>query len=115
MKRIAVLVAITAATMSIGASPMSRLDSDGKKIFLDNKCSNCHSIESQGIVGKRPEGGAKPSDLSSVGLKFKAEWFEKWLMKKETLYNKKHMKKFKGTEQELKTLALWLESLKEKT
>ena len=97
----------------LGATPRPATEKDGKTIFIEGKCSNCHSIASQGIKGLRPEGGAKPSDLSNVGSKFKSEWFEKWLMKEETLYNKKHMKKFRGTPEELHILATWLETLKE--
>jgi mono/diheme cytochrome c family protein len=84
---------------------------DGKTIFLEQKCSNCHSVTSQGIKGLRPEGGAKPNDLSGEGDKFKTAWFEQWLMKTATLNNKKHMRKFRGTPEELHTLAKWLESL----
>ncbi|MDP4198628.1 MAG: c-type cytochrome [Bacteroidota bacterium] len=98
--------------LAMGFTPGHPAEKDGKAIFLDSKCSNCHSISSEGIKGLRPEGGAKPSDLSNVGSKFKSEWFEKWLMKEETLYNKKHMKKFKGSAEELHTLANWLETLK---
>lgn len=107
-------VAVLGFFMATGATSRSGGEKDGKAIFLESKCSNCHSISSQDIKGLRPEGGAKPSDLSNVGSKFKAEWFEKWLMKEETLYNKKHMKKFKGTPEDLHTLATWLETLKEK-
>ena len=107
------LFAVLGLTLT-GATRISTAEKDGKAIFLDNKCSNCHSISSQGIKGLRPEGGAKPNDLSNTGGKFQAPWIEKWLLKEETLNNKKHMRKFKGSPEELHTLALWLESLKEK-
>ncbi|SRR5579883_301706 len=108
-------VSVAVSVVLLGAVPVSNHTAkDGKLIFLENKCSNCHSIAAENIKGMRPEGGAKPSDLSNVGTKFKAEWFEKWLMKEETLYNKKHMKRFTGSSEDLHTLALWLESLKQK-
>jgi hypothetical protein len=113
MKRYLLTLAVTAGTLALGAVS-TRSVLDGKTIFIDNKCSNCHSIHTQGIKGKRPEGGAKPSDLSNTGAKLKPEWIEKWLNKEETLYGKKHMKKFKGTPEELHVLAEWLSSLKEK-
>ena len=100
--------------LTTSATLRSTADKDGKALFNENKCSNCHSIASVGIKGLRPEGGAKPNDLSNTGGKFKAPWIEKWLMKEETLNNKKHMRKFKGTPEELHTLATWLETLKEK-
>lgn len=96
-----------------GATTRTGAEKDGKSIFLESKCSNCHSIATQGIKGLRPEGGAKPNDLSNTGGKFKAPWIEKWLMKEETLNNKKHMRKFKGTPEELHVLAGWLETLKD--
>lgn len=101
--------------LATGATLRTNAEKDGKTIFLDNKCSNCHSVSSVGIKGMRPEGGAKPNDLSNTGGKLKAPWIEKWLMKEETLNNKKHMRKFKGTPEELHTLTNWLETLKEKT
>ena len=99
--------------LATGAITHNRAEKDGKTIFTDAKCSNCHSISTQGIVGLRKEGGAKPNDLSNTGGKFKAAWIEKWLLKEETLNNKKHMRKFKGTPEELHTLAAWLETLKD--
>ena len=106
-------IAVLGFTLT-GATWRPAAEKDGKSIFLDNKCSNCHSISTQGIKGLRPEGGAKPNDLSNTGGKFKAPWIEKWLMKEETLNNKKHMRKFKGSPEELHMLAEWLETLKEK-
>ena len=98
---------------TMGATTRNHAEKDGKAIFTDAKCSNCHSISTLGITGLRKEGGAKPNDLSNTGGKFKAEWIEKWLLKQETLNNKKHMRKFKGSPDELHTLAAWLETLKD--
>jgi mono/diheme cytochrome c family protein len=102
------------AAATIGAASLTYTGAtDGKSIFVDNKCSNCHSITGQGIERSgKPEGDEKPSDLSAVGKKRNAEWIQKWLMKEETLEGKKHMKKFKGPEADLKVLATWLGGLK---
>jgi mono/diheme cytochrome c family protein len=89
---------------------------DGKVIFTASKCSSCHSIESQGIkrtVDPKP-GEVVPSDLSGAGLKHDAAWFEKWLMKEVELEGKTHIKKFKGSDDDLKTLCAWLGTLKTK-
>ena len=89
----------------------------GKSIFLDNKCSKCHSIESQGIKHtSEPPEGAKypPPDLSDVGNRHDAEWMQKWLHKEVEQHGKKHMKKFTGSDDELKTLTTWLATLKNK-
>jgi mono/diheme cytochrome c family protein len=115
MKRYLLTLALVLGTLGVGAASIKKAAQlDGKTIFVNNKCSNCHSIKTQGIKGKRPEGGAKPSDLSNTGAKLKPEWIEKWLNKEETLYGKKHMKKFKGTPEELHILAEWLSSLHDK-
>jgi cytochrome c553 len=105
---------------------------DGKPIFLSYKCSSCHEIASQGIT--KPKAAAtpaatpaapatpgtpatttarKPPDLSGVGMVRKADWIKGYLQKTESIEDRKHMKAFKGTDQELATLAGWLESLKD--
>jgi len=92
-------------------------DSTGKSIFLANKCNTCHSIQAQGIAKAGNEStNAKnpPPDLSGVGLKHQAAWIAKYLQKKETLDDEKHLKKFKGPDEDLATLAAWLESQKKK-
>jgi hypothetical protein len=104
---------------------------DGKPIFTNYKCSSCHEIASQGITKKpaatpaatpatpaTPAAPAtttsrKPPDLSGVGLVRKADWIKGYLQKKESIEDRKHMKVFKGTDEELATLAAWLESLKD--
>ena len=55
----------------------------------------------------------KPPDLSAVGLERQADWIVKYLQKLETIKEKKHMKKFKGTDDELTQLAAWLASQKD--
>lgn len=95
----------------------------GQSIFLKNKCTSCHSIQVLGIEKKASEDEAdsptttkkKPPDLSGVGLKHTAEWITNWLLKKETMDGEHHVKKFRGTDEELGTLANWLASLKTKS
>ncbi len=94
---------------------------DGKPIFLKYKCQSCHAIEAVGIVKKAAaedeEDGASASkkktpDLSDVGLKKKADWIALFLQKKEKNEGKLHAKKVRGTDEELATLAAWLETMK---
>lgn len=88
-------------------------DVTGKSLFTQNKCNTCHSITSQGIAKGGGEDAKKDSpDLSKVGTKHNADWISKFLLKKETLNDKKHLKKFKGTDEELETLSNWLATLK---
>ncbi|HLP16839.1 MAG TPA: cytochrome c [Bacteroidota bacterium] len=87
----------------------------GKQIFLDKKCNQCHSIESEGVMKKTPSTSKTgPPDLSNVGSDLKASDIEKFLKKETDLHGKKHMMKFAGTDEDLKTLASYLEGLKSK-
>jgi cytochrome c2 len=106
---------VLAAGVLMSATTTSNKDT-GKSIFLDNKCNKCHSIETQGVerVGDAPPGGKLPPDLSGVGLKHDPEWMTKWLHKEVEQNGKKHMKKFGGSDDELKTLTTWLATLKTK-
>lgn len=122
--------------MSGAAIAADEAPAPGKQLFLANKCNSCHTIASQGVEKKSAaeaeeaketkepaaeakEGAATTSkkvpDLGGVGVERKADWIVKYLSKLEAIDGKKHMKKFRGTDDELKTLAAWLESLKDET
>ena len=114
MKKFAIPVLLALVTFSLTAArPFG--DTTGKDIFLKYKCNKCHTIESQGIQrdGKAPE-GKQPPDLSGVGLKHDASWMQKWLLKEVEQNDKKHIKKFSGSDDELRTLTTWLATLKKK-
>ena len=51
-------------------------------------------------------------DLSNVGTTHDAKWISQYLRKKIAKDGKKHKKRFKGSQEERKILAIWLESLK---
>lgn len=91
-------------------------DAPGKVIFKANKCSSCHAIKSQGIAKTAGEEtkDKEPPDLSNVGTKHNAAWMAKYLLKKETLDDAKHLKKFKGSDEDLEVLTNWLATLKTK-
>lgn len=94
------------------AGPGAALAADGKSIFEASKCVRCHSIESQGVAAKPKEGEEEDvKDLSKVGTEQSAEWIQKFLRKEETLDGKKHKQKFRGSDEDLQTLATWLASL----
>ena len=93
--------------------------SEGQAVFTKYKCSSCHSIEAAGIKKKPVEGdeaeteGAKPPDLSGVGVTRDAAWMTKFLNKEEKIEAKVHPKKFRGTPAELQKLTAWLATLKD--
>jgi len=86
----------------------------GKAIFVEQKCNTCHGISSQGISRTAPptEGQDPPKDLSRAGKERDADWIVRWLQKKESVNGKKHIKGFKGGEEDLLILARWLAGLK---
>ncbi len=108
----------------LGASRASAGDAvaPGQKIFTDNKCTQCHAIDALKIAKVKSdeeekdddEGGKKvePPDLGDAGKDHDAAFITKWLMKEEKIDGKKHKKKFKGSEEDLKVLADWLATLK---
>ena len=113
MKKLALPLVLTfVVALLTSAKP---LGGTGKTLFEQYKCNKCHTIESQGIArdGKPPE-GKQPPDLSDVGTRHKSDWIQKWLLKEEEQNGKKHIKKFSGSEDELKTVATWLASLHKK-
>jgi mono/diheme cytochrome c family protein len=113
MKTLAVLVLLALSAGTLTSAGTLKPNANGKAIFDQFKCAKCHTIESQGIKlgGPAPE-GKTPPDLSKAGAKHDANWISKWLLKEEELNGKKHVKRFTGSDDELKTLSTWLAGLK---
>jgi cytochrome c2 len=87
-------------------------DHPGKAVFLAQKCTMCHSVDSQGIACTTKSEKVRGPDLSDEGSKRSAEWVGKWLRKQEKIEGKVHKKEFKGTDQELADLIAFLGTLK---
>ncbi len=81
---------------------------DGKKIFVDNKCSMCHTVTTEGVESKKSDA----VDLSTVGKDKTEEFLLKYLKKETKLNDKDHKSSFKGSEEDLKILVDWLLTLK---
>lgn len=119
---LAALLALQAGT----ASAAEEKASPGKALFVSSKCAACHTIATEGVekskaadaeaaAEAKPEEGASkkgPPDLSGVGLRHDAAWLGKYLLKLEAKDGKKHLKKFRGTDEELGVLTAWLAGLK---
>ena len=82
----------------------------GQKVFVDNKCQMCHSVESAGLTSKNK----KAVDLSNVGSTYKADFLNKWLSKTAKIKDNLHKATFKGDDKNLNDLTAWLETLKTK-
>jgi len=83
-------------------------DPDGKQIFVDKKCTTCHTVNSAQVMSKKKDA----VDLSNVGASGNSDFISKYLNKKEKIDGKDHKTAFKGTEKELQTLSDWLAGLK---
>jgi cytochrome c5 len=81
---------------------------DGKKVFVDNKCSMCHTVTSAGIESKKSDA----VDLSKVGKDRTVEFLTKYLKKETKLNDKDHKASFKGSDEDLTILVQWLSTLK---
>jgi hypothetical protein len=92
---------------------MSRTDTClkiGKLVFVDNKCTNCHTVKSANLTEKK--GSANAPDLSNVGSTLNAVDIMQFITKDKEINGKKHPIAFKGEKMDLYALSLWLESLK---
>ena len=126
--RVVCTLAVTAAFLFLFDGPVKSAET-GKDIFLSQKCNKCHNIAAQNIAkleseddamaeeddlfGEEEEEATKPPDLSGVGKVHDGAWITQWIEKKiANDKGKKHKKRFKGTDEELKTLVTWLSGLK---
>ena len=83
-------------------------DLDGKQIFIDSKCNNCHTVTSMEITSKKDDA----TDLSNAGSVGTSELMKSYLLKEAKINDKNHKLKFKGTDEELNALVNWLLTLK---
>ncbi len=131
MKRLIITTCI-AAFVTAGAAGVRAADENpGLTLFKKGGCNECHSISALGVqkeAKKKAEGAAEPAatastdakkkkdppDLSGVGIEKDAKWISAFLNKEETLNGEKHEKRFKGTEPDRRTLAMFLAGLKTK-
>lgn len=111
------LTALVAVPLALGlllAVPAVQAAGDhpGKAVFLAQKCSMCHSVDSLGIAATVKSEKMRGPDLSDEANKRTAEWLSKWLRRQEKLHEKTHKKEFKGSDQELADLVGFLGTLK---
>ncbi len=109
MKKVKSIIAIVVVTF-LFTSMITAEKSTGKDIFVNAKCNTCHAIKSQDITSKQAD---KYPDLSNFGNSGVSEENAiKYLNKEFDINGKKHPVKFKGSEEELKTMVEWLLTLK---
>jgi cytochrome c peroxidase len=126
----AFLALVCAAVVAVATlGPARGEDAPGLTLFKKNGCNECHAISALGVEKetKKKSGDAaaesaekdgekkkkkEAPDLSGVGLDREAKWISAYLNKEEAIDGEKHEKRFKGSESDRRTIAMWLASLK---
>lgn len=81
-----------------------------KELFVNNKCNMCHSVPKADIKSKMP---TKYPDLpNKITNETKIDELIKFVKQETKLNGKKHGLKFKGNEDELKSILKWLQEIK---
>jgi cytochrome c2 len=106
MKKLGISILMTAFLFVLGAAAGAS-DGDvenGKKVYADQKCKLCHSIE--GV-------GNKKSPLDGVGSKLSADDITKWIVSPKEMKADSKMKAYtKLSEKDLEDLVAYMLSLK---
>ena len=76
----------------------------GRRYFMDSGCYGCHTVGKMGT----PIG----PDLSKVGTKYSHAYIERWLRDPSAQRPNAHMPALELTEQQVKSLAAFLSSLR---
>ena len=99
-------IPIAVATPARTCAPASAAATEGKQIFLDQKCNMCHTVSSASIT---PTSKIKAPDLAGPPSKEDAAFLKKYLKKEAVKNGKKHIKPFVGTDAQLDALVSGLQ------
>lgn len=80
---------------------------EGRKLFVAKGCNYCHSVPDSRIEATTSIEPLK-SDLIDLRQRFRKTWLENYLRKKAELKGEFHRKAFKGSDQELREIIVWL-------
>jgi cytochrome c oxidase subunit II len=106
MIRTLVVLAIVGTVFAAGmaVAQQSAVVDSGRQVFMKNGCHGCHTVGAMGT----PIG----PDLSKVGTRYDADYFVVWLRDPAQQRPRAHMPKLELTEEDIRTLAAYLASLK---
>lgn len=89
--------------------PVAEVAAAGKQVFLDQRCSTCHSVSTAGIEAKVASGPTAGSDLAGVTERRDRAAIEAIVRQEQTVGDgKKHPKGFTGSQEDLEALIDWL-------
>ena len=83
---------------------------DGKEAFEKN-CAECHGVKVADIAPTTKNEEDKGPDLTGIGEKYQPTWITKYVKEEVDKDGKAHLKKFKGSDEELQAIVDWLGSL----
>ena len=109
--RAAVLVAavVTSLALLVPWPSAGAAELDGKKLFLREKCNVCHGVSSADIEATVKAEKMRGPDLARLEEAPDPEALLTYLRQQSEIDGKKHKKAFKGSDEELAALVLWLE------
>ena len=81
-----------------------------KELFVNNKCNMCHSVPKVDIKSKMPT--KYPELPNKIAKDTKVDELVKFIKQETNLNGKKHGLKFRGSEDELKSILKWLQEIK---
>lgn len=99
-----VLAGCLVGTFSVTVHAGTDLIAKGEAIYAEKKCAVCHMINGKG--------GKAGGDLSLVGAKREERWLREFMKAPKAVLPKAKMLPFKGSDEELEALILYLASLK---
>lgn len=105
------IVLAAGAVWTATAEPVPSLSSpapDGRQVFLESRCQNCHAVSSAGLEAKARSERLRGPDLVDVGQRHDRDWIGGYLRRKTKLNGKTHKLNFKGSDEELSALIDWL-------
>lgn len=99
-------------TAALGLAATGQADPDeGKAAFSESGCNRCHAVETQGIEATIAVERMRGPDLSQIGSERDAEWIVGWVKRDLAVDDKRHSAPYRGTDDDLQALALWLATL----
>lgn len=113
MRKLSSIVLLATAAIFLFGAASSKFDEPaGQKVFVDQKCMTCHSVEPANLISKSTKKDIP--DLSKIEGELDADFLKLYLMKKEKLHDKDHPMAFKGSEDDLASIVDWIIELNKK-
>lgn len=112
-KKLYLLILLMAFTFTVlAAGSFNKDDPKGKSLFIKKyECNECHSVKLDKIAATTKSDNMKGPDLSGYSTDHSLADLATYARKEADLDGKKHLKPFKGTDEELQAIIDWLGTL----